>query len=292
MARRLDYFFRETGSGLSRNFLVAFAAMSTTFIALLLLGMALLTQREVNLIVEATGGKVEVSVFLTDDISESQRNNLIETLHSMPEVKDVQYESKEQAYDRAKELFKDSPDILANLTPDALPASLRVKLNDPSQFNVIDARLKDQPGIEEIRDQHDILDKLFAATRIFRLGVFLIAVVTGLSAALLIANTVRIGLFARRREIGIMKLVGATNWFIRLPFLIEGIVEGIIGALFAIIALFIMKTLLINPLYGKITFFPWVQTSDVVAIVPILLVVGLAIALIASFAGMRRFLDV
>jgi cell division transport system permease protein len=277
---------------LRRNGLVAFAAISTTFIALLLVGLALLTQREVNLIVESTGGKVEVSVYLQDGISTAQQQAISDKLTSMPEVASVEYESKEAACARFKQLFADQPDLINNLDCNALPASFRVKLKDPEQFGVIAARLQGQPGIEKIVDQHDVLDKVFRVTGVFRQGVLIVGVLMLISAGILIANTVRMGLFARRKEIGIMKLVGATNWFIRIPFLIEGIVEGLIGAGLAIAVLFALKTFFINPLYGKITFLPWVQTQDVIWTIPWLLGSGVLVALVASFIGMRRFLDI
>ena len=113
-----------------------------------------------------------------------------------------------------------------------------------------------------------------------------------IAAAILIANTVRMGLFARRKEIGIMKLVGATNWRIRAPFLIEGLFESLIGAGAAVLFLFGLKVAFINPLYGTIQFVPWVTNRDVVAVIPWLLVAGAVVAVVASMAGMRRFLDV
>jgi cell division transport system permease protein len=112
------------------------------------------------------------------------------------------------------------------------------------------------------------------------------------SAAILIANTVRMGLFARRKEIGIMKLVGATNWRIRIPFLVEGLFESLIGATAAILVLFGLKVAFINPLYDTVQFVPWVTNADVMAIVPWLLIAGAAVALLAGMVGMRRFLDV
>jgi cell division transport system permease protein len=292
LARRTEYFFRETASGLRRNGLVAFAAVSTTFIALLLVGLALLVQREVNLIIDSTGGKVEVSIYLLDDVSESQNSAISEKLSGMPEVASVEYLSKEDACARFRELFADQPDLVDNLDCDALPASYRVKLKDPEQYGVIRAQLEGQPGIQKIVDQHDVLDKLFTVTGMFRQGVLFIGVFMLIMAGILIANTVRMGLYARRKEIGIMKLVGATNWFIRVPFLIEGVVEGLVGAVAAIATLFAFKALFINPLYGKITFLPWVQTADVVATIPWLIGAGVLVAVIASFVGMRRFLDI
>ena len=289
---RLDYFFRETVIGLRRNGLVVFAAISTAFIALFLLGMALLIRREVDLVVTNTTGRVEVVVYLTDDIGSDQQTRLNQILTSLPQVDTVEYESKHAAYLRAKELFKDSPDVINNVSPDAFPASFRVKLVDPTQYKVIQARLAGEPGIEQIAAQQEFLDRLFAVTRVFRVGVLIMAVVMLTAAAILIANTVRMGLFARRKEIGIMKLVGATNWRIRVPFLIEGIVEGLLGALVAITALFAIKLAFVNPLYGNITFIPWIQNVDVVATIPWMIGAGVLVSFIASLIAMRRFLDV
>jgi cell division transport system permease protein len=154
------------------------------------------------------------------------------------------------------------------------------------------AVLKGQPGIDRIVDQSGFLDRLFAVTRVFRVGVLIVAMVMLIAAAILIANTVRMGLFARRKEIGIMKLVGATNWRIRAPFLIEGLFESLIGAGAAVLFLFGLKVAFINPLYGTIQFVPWVTNSDVIAVIPWLLIAGAVVAVVASMAGMRRFLDV
>lgn len=292
MARRFDYFFRETATGIKRNGLATFAAISTAFIALLLLGLALLARREVDLIVQSVGGNVEVSVYLSDEITEDQQQALLTKIQGMPDVSDVQYESKVQAYQNALELFKNQPDLLDNATPDALPASFKVKLVDPERYKTVAAVLEGQTGITDIVDQHEVVDKVFKVTSLLRNGVFIVGLLMLVSAALLIANTVRLGLFARRKEIGIMKLVGATNWFIRIPFIIEGVVQGIVGAVLASLVLAILKQAYINPEYGLIQFLPWVQTSDVIAIIPILLATGVFIAVIASLIGMRRFLDV
>lgn len=292
MAPRLAYFFQETVSGLRRNGLVAFAAVSTAFISLFLLGGALLVGRWVGLLVDATTQKVEVAVYLTDDVSPAQRDRLQRKLVSMPEVASVEYESKQQAYQRFQEIFANQKDLVQNVRPDALPASFRVKLENPEEFEVVAARLEGEPGIEQIVDQRDVLKRLFAVTRVFRVGVGAVAIVMLVAAAGLIANTVRMALFARRKEIGIMKLVGATNWFIRVPFLIEGVMEGLLGAGTAILALFMMKVLFIDPLRNQVGFLPLLQTSDLIFTVPILLVIGVAVAALASLVAMRRFLEV
>lgn len=289
---RLESLLRETTSGLRRNGLVAFAAISTTFIALLLFGLALLISRQVNLMIDATTGNVEVAVYLTDPVNPDTVQALTARLTELPVVANVDYETKEEACARFKRLFANQKALVNTVDCSALPASLRVKLDDPEQYRQVAAVLKGQPGIERIVDQSGLLDRLFAVTRVFRVGVLLVSLVMLLSAAVLIANTVRMGLFARRKEIGIMKLVGATNWRIRLPFLIEGLIESLVGAVAAILVLFGLKVAFINPLYGTISWMPWVTNGDVIAIIPWLLLAGTAVALVASLVGMRRFLEV
>jgi cell division transport system permease protein len=290
--RRLEYYLREVFQGLRRNGLVAFAAVSTAFIALFLVGIALLVQQQVGLLIKSAEADVEVSVFLTSDVSSGQQLHIGQMLTSMPEVAHVDYESKQQAYAHARVLWKDEPDLLQNINPDALPASFRVTLKDPEQFSVVAARLQGQPGIERIRDNRDIYNRLFAVTAVFRVGMLAVAVIMLVSAAALIGNTVRLAVFNRRKEIGIMRLVGATNWHIRLPFLIEGILEGIVGAGAAIVALFIMKVAFIDPLRDKIQFVPWVNTDQVVHTVPWLLIASVLVSAVASMIAMRQFLEV
>jgi cell division transport system permease protein len=292
MALRVDYYFKETLQGLKRNGLVAFAAVSTAFIALFLVGGALLVQREVGLLIARTEANVEVSVFLRDDISPTQQQNLGDTLNKMPEVASVHYESKHEAWLRFQEIFKNQKALVENVSQDSLPASFRVKLKDPQKFGVVAARLTGQSGIDKVVDQRNILKRLFAVTRVFRVGVLAVAIVMLISSAALIGNTVRLAVFNRRKEIGIMRLVGATNWHIRLPFLIEGIIEGLLGAGAAILGLFIMKVAFIDPLRGKVGFLPLVGTPDVIFTVPWLLGLGVLVATIASLFAMRQFLDV
>jgi len=291
--RRIEYYFKETFQGLKRNGLLAFAAVSTAFIALFLLGMALLVRREVDLLIEATYADVEISVFLQDKISPTQQQHLDGLIRNMPEVGVVDYESKAEAYQRAREvIFRNEPEVIRNVSPDAFPASFRVKLEDPKQFRVVDARLQGQAGIDQIVDHRDLLQRLFSVTAVFRVGMFAVAVIMLVSAAALIGNTVRMAVFARRKEIGIMRLVGATNWHIRVPFLIEGIIEGLLGAAAAIVALFIMKVWFFDDIREKVRFLPWLGTQDVIAAVPYLLIAGVVVASVASLMAMRRFLEV
>jgi cell division transport system permease protein len=290
---RIAYFFRETGLALRRNALVTFAAISTVFISLFLVGGALLVGEQVRLMTGEWAQKVEVSVFLREDVSDEERDALEQKIQDIPEVQTYYYETKGQAYERFQEQFRDSPSLVENVDASAMPESFRIKLTDASEFPVIRARLAGDPAIDEVKDEQAVLKKLLAVTSVLRTGVLAVAIIMLLSAAGLIGNTVRMAVFARRKEIAIMKLVGATNWFIRVPFLIEGMVQGLLGGIFAVLAIFAMKFLFIDPLRGRIGFIPsWVDTQEILFTVPILLGVGMLIAAVASLLAMRRFLEV
>ena len=306
--RRFDHYLKETASGLRRNGVVAFAAMSTAFIALFLFGLALIIAREFNLIITSATGNVEVAVYLTDTISPEATTALQLKLEALPAVDTATLQTKAQACERAKALFANQPAFLQNLKDNCqiLPASFRIKLKDPVLFQQIKAAMgcADQvqngvpvqvctePGVAQVQDFSDLLKRLNSITHVLQFGVLAIAFVMLGAAVALIANTLRMGMFARRKEIGIMRLVGATNWRIRIPFMIEGLVESLLGAAAAIMALFLVKILVIDRLRDQIRFLPWVRNSDLLSIAPLILIAATIIALIAGTVGMRRFLDV
>jgi cell division transport system permease protein len=293
MGHRFGYFFRETLTAVRRNALVTFAAISTVFISLFLLGGSLLVERQVRLMAGEWASKVEVSVFIRDAASTDQITALSNKISDMPEVEQVFFESREEAYQRFRKLFADSTSLIENVDADAMPQSYRVKLKDPEKFAVIRARLAGDPTVEEVRDEQRLLKNLFAVTRVLRTGVQAVAIIMLVAAAGLIGNTVRMAVFARRKEIAIMKLVGATNWFIRIPFLIEGVVEGLLGAVMAVLGIFAMKVLFIDPLRGQVSFVPtWVGTGEILSTIPWIIGAGILIAAVASLVAMRRFLDV
>ena len=302
MARGVQNYFRETASGLRRNGIVAFAAMSTAFIALFLFGLALLIAREFNLVIDAVTGNVQVAVYLTDPVNPDTVALLTGKLEALPAVGDVKYESKDQACERFAELFANQPVFVENVDCNALPASLRINLSDPSQFQQISVAMGCSiddagaqacgPGVEQVADYREVLSRLVAITRVLSVGILSIAIIMLASAVALIANTLRMGMFARRKEIGIMRLVGATNWRIRVPFLIEGLVESLLGAAAAIFALFLVKVVFVDRLRDEIRFFPLIRNHDVLSIAPWILIAATVIAVIAGTIGMRRFLDV
>ncbi len=305
---RLEYFFRETAAGLRRNGVVAFAAMSTAFIALFLFGLSLLIAREFSLVRRATTGNVEVQVYLADPVNPSTVARLTDKLLRVPAVGHVQYWDKERSCEQFRVLFANNPVYLENFDClKRIPTSLRIKLDDIGGFDQITAVLGctvvtepdgDQhqqcaePGVRSVADYKELLDRLDSITRILSLGVLGVALIMLVSAVGLVANTLRMGMFARRKEIGIMRLVGATNWRIRVPFLIEGLVEALLGGASAIAGLFLVKVLAIDQFRDAVPWLPLIRNTDLVAVMPWILLAAFVVAIVAGTIGMRRFLDV
>lgn len=302
---RLDYYFRETALGLRRNGIVAFAAMSTAFIALFLFGLALLIARQFNLVIEAWTGNVQVAVYLNDPARPETVERIQTKLQQLDAVGTIEYWDKVKTCEAFDKLFEGQQVFQEGVDCDkAIPTSLRINLVDPAQFDTITASLGceadgssqqiqcAEPGVRDVSDYRDLLDRLTAITRVLSIGVLSIAVIMLASAIALVANTLRMGMFARRKEIGIMRLVGATNWRIRVPFLIEGLVEALIGAVAALAALFVIKVFFIDQLRDRLQFFPLIRNADVLAVAPWILIAAAAVAVIAGTIGMRRFLDV
>jgi cell division transport system permease protein len=232
---------------------------------------------------------------LSNDISPDERSQLQQDLTNMPEVRTVLYESKQQAYDRFKRLFANQPDIVNNTDPSALPESFRVKLKDPHQFEIIRDRLEGRAGIYQIRDEREVVKQLFRATETQRKMSFINSIVVFIAAVLLIATTIRMAIFSRRKEIGIMKLVGATNWFIRIPFMLEGIVQGLIGGVLAVVMLLPARSVLssFGPQFAFAPEFRFQVTYGDVAFYGIFLIAGgMVLGVLGSLFGLRRFLDV
>jgi cell division transport system permease protein len=305
---RFEYFFRETAAGLRRNGVVAFAAMSTAFIALFLFGLSVLIAREFGLVTEALTGNVEVQVYLSDPVNDTTVPRLTEKLLDVPAVGHVEYWDKERSCEQFRKLFAGNRVYLENFNcMERIPTSLRIRLANIGGFDQIFAVLGCQnvrepdgdehqecsePGIRSVANYQELLTRLDRLTTVLSLSVLGIAVLMLVSAIGLVANTLRMGMFARRKEIGIMRLVGATNWRIRLPFLIEGMVEALVGAGAAIAALFVVKVFAIDRLRPAVPWLPLVQNGDVVAVTPWILLAAAVVAVIAGTIGMRRFLDV
>jgi cell division transport system permease protein len=301
---RASFVASEIGIGLRRNLTMTIAGVVTVAISLAIFGAGLLAQRQVNAMKDFWYDKVEVSMYLCGDgskgancngsaVTEAQRQQLLTDVSNNPLVAKVYYESQQQAYENFKNQFKDSKDLVDNVTPDALPESLRVKLKDPTKYAEFASAFQDSPGVEEIQDLKALLDPLFKVLKRMQLVAWVVAAIQILAAVLLIGNTIRVAAFSRRRETGIMRLVGASNLYIQLPFLLEGVLVGLVGAVFAAAGLAALKAVLVDQLLKPmLKFTSFVGWGDVIAIIPWLFVLGVALTGISSFFTLRRHLRV
>lgn len=292
---RARFVLSEMANGLRRNLTMTFAVVITVAISLTLVGAGLLIRHQVQDMKEYYFYKVEISVFLTKNVTAAQRESISQDLHALPAVQQVFYESQQQAFERFKKQFKDSPGLVDNVRPDALPESYRVKLKDPTKYSVVSSQFQGRPGVEDVVDQRRFLDKLFRILNGFRNAAYVIAAVQLIAATVLISNTIRVAAFSRRRETGIMRLVGASNLYIQLPFLLEGALAGLIGAGAACGFLALTKVLFVDrTLRGIFSagVIPSIGWHAILQTMPLLLLGGVALSALASFITLRRFLRI
>lgn len=303
---RLQFIFDEIVIGLRRNVAMAVSVVLVTVVSLFLLGLGFLAQKQVDTMKDYWYEKVQVSIFLcgkdsdsvacTDgEASQIQKDQIKATLAS-PQlagyVKRVYFESKQEAFNRFKSQFKDSV-LSENVTVDQMPESYRVQLKDPEKYEVVTQVLTDKPGIESIEDQNQVLDRLFSLLNRLKYYSWMLAAVTLICSVLLVATTIRLTAYTRRRETGIMRLVGASNFFIQLPFILESMIAAAAGALLASVALVSLTHFEIQGrLAQSLRFVNYVTTGDALLIVPWLFVIGLTIAGVSSFLALMKYLKV
>ena len=244
------YIFKEAFSNLGRNALVVLGAILAVFISLTLTFGTLVFGEVVRVNTLQWAEDVRVIAFLQDDISPDATAELEAEIAAWPQVKDVFYVSKAEAYDEAVVLFSNNEALLNTLeeNPDVLPASMRVQPVDPEDYDLIVTRLESTPGVYEVRSADDAIDAMIALRDGLQIMFWLLAVALGVAAVALIANTIHMAIYARREEIEIMRLVGASNWFVRTPFLIEGALEGLIGGALAVTFVVVAQQLSVDRL--------------------------------------------
>jgi cell division transport system permease protein len=303
---RLQFIFDEIVIGLRRNVAMAVSVVLVTVVSLFLLGMGFLAQRQVQTMKDYWFDRVQVSIFLcgtesdsatcsTGPITQAQKDQIQANLAS-PQlagyVKKVYFESKQQAFARFKDQFKDSV-LSDNVTVNDMPESYRVQLKDPEQYQAVAQVFANRPGVESVEDQNKVLDRLFALLNRLKYYSWMLAGVTLLCSVLLVATTIRLTAFTRRRETGIMRLVGASNFFIQLPFILESMIAAAIGAVLASLALVSVTHFEIQGrLSHSLKFVNYVDTGDALLIVPWLFVIGLGIAGVSSFVALLKYLKV
>jgi len=298
------FVFSEVGNGLRRNLTMTMAVIITVGVSLALFGVSLLVRSQVDTMKDFWYDKVEVSIFLCNDNSETascaagkvtdaQKEQIQSDLESLkPLVQDIYFETQQEAYDRFIVQYRNSP-IIDSVTVDALPESFRVKLSDPTKYDVVASAFEGRPGVEQVNDQRQFLEKFFQLLGGLQAIALVIALAMLVVTVLLIVNTMRVAAFSRRRETGIMRLVGASNFYIQLPFLLEAAISAAIGATIATGGLVLVKIFVIDrvlaPAFQFTAFVGW---EAVWAIVPILFITGIVLAGLAAFLTLRKYLRV
>ncbi|NIH82234.1 permease-like cell division protein FtsX [Amycolatopsis viridis] len=294
---RASFVFSEVFTGLRRNITMTIAMIITTAISLGMLGGGLLIVRTIDKMQVNYMADVEVSLYLTQDVSANDKTctqdpcrGLRADLNSNPAVESVVFENRDQAYERFKRLFQDNPILVQSARPEALPASLQVKLKDPGRSDVITQEYGARPGVSRVDDQKQFLDRFFGVLGGVRDGVFVVALIQALAALLLISNTVQISAFTRRKEVGIMRLVGATRWYTQLPFLLEAVVTGVVGWAIAVGGLIGAKFAFVDRILSVTGgIIPNVQVLDVIVVAPWLLLASIIISATTGYVTLRLY---
>ncbi|MGA9870824.1 MAG: permease-like cell division protein FtsX [Rhodococcus sp. (in: high G+C Gram-positive bacteria)] len=297
---RASFILSEVLTGLRRNITMTIAMILTTAISLGLFGGGLLVVQMAGKTQQIFLDRVEVQIFLTDDISATDPDCAADTcrtlrtdLEQTPSVVSVQYLNRDDAVkDATERVFKDQPELAELVSPDSFPASFKVKLSDPERFGVINDNFAGRPGVQSVLNQRDLVERLFSVLNGVRNAAFAIAIVQAIAAVLLIANMVQIAAFTRRTEVGIMRLVGATRWYTQLPFLLEAVVAALIGSGLAIAGLFTAKNLFIDDVLADVyeaNILARISNSDVLLVSPFLALVGVGMAAVTAYITLRLY---
>lgn len=300
----IGFVFQEMWAGLKSNLAMAFSIVLVTFISMIFVGVAALLQMQITEMKTFWFDRAQVVVYLCTEysselacpsgaVTDEQKQRVEQQLASSnlePYVADFYFESHEAAYEKFKEEFADSS-ALSFISPEQLNEAYWINLVDPERSDLIVESFAGIPGVEEVRDQRGYLDQIFLFLNIGSLAAAGIASVMLLSATLLIATTIRLSAFSRRREIGIMRLVGASKFSIQLPFVLEGIIAASLGSGLAIAGnYFIVETLVGEYLAPQLPFTSFIGVSAALEIAPLILLGGVILAASASGVSIRRYL--
>lgn len=299
---RLQYIFSEIGAGLRRNLTMTLAVIITVAISMTFLGTGMLLRAQAETMKGFWYDKIQVSVYMCNEyatgsgcaqgqVTDEQKGKIEETLRSHPEVQQIFHETQEEAYERFQEYYDNS--LADAITADQLPESFRVDLEDPERYDGVVSAVAGLPGVQEVNADRDILERVFKILNGVLIGAITVAIILVVAAVLLITNTIRLAAFSRRRETGIMRLVGASNFYIQLPFILEAAIAGLMGAVFGAGCVLLIKWLLIDTfLAPDFQFTAWVGWPDTLAILPWLLAGGVLLSAVAAFITLRRYLRV
>ncbi|MEU2158949.1 permease-like cell division protein FtsX [Streptomyces sp. NPDC019396] len=304
---RAQFVLSEIGVGLRRNLTMTFAVIVSVALSLALFGGALLMREQVSTMKDFWYDKVNVSIFLCNKndaesdekcskgaVTAEQKEQIEADLGKMDVVDTVHQESADEAYKHYREQYSDTP-IAATITPDQMQESFRVKLKDPEKYQVVATAFAGRDGVQSVQDQRNILQNLFDLMNGMNIAALFVMALMLVIALMLIVNTVRVSAFSRRRETGIMRLVGASSFYIQMPFIMEAAFAGLLGGLVACVLLLVGRYFLIDhglALSEKMQLVNFIGWDAVITKLPLVLVIGLLMPALAAFIALRKYLKV
>lgn len=289
----MGFYFREALLSFRRSALMSIAAILSTTTILIIVGGFLLISINSNLFLKNIESQLEIVVYLEDNISTAELNNLKSNIASIDGIKEVKFVSKEEAYQRLLKSLGEQKDILSAIETNPLPASFEVRAKDPKVIGQIANQIAKLKKVEEVEYGQGTVEKLLNFTYIFRRAGILILALLVSASILIISNIIKITVYARRNEIEIMSLTGATSWFIKWPFIIEGFLQGFISAILSIIILYKFYFFAINKVHQIIPFLPLVVGNmDLLPIGISILLLGSLVGILGSMFSVGKYLDV
>jgi cell division transport system permease protein len=300
MAVNFKYFLKESGSSMRRNMALTVAAVMVTSLSLIILGVVSMFVHTGNGLAADMKERVdEIRVFLDENVTVEERESLERHIRNMEEVRSVTYISKEEALEEFRKMYEDQQDMLDEIEGNPFPAEFKVQMKDPKYNTTVAKRLESRPevstdenGKKEIKNPRDVVNKVLRWTGAIQKAGIVIVIAFGLVAVALVSITIRMAIYSRRKEIGIMKLVGATNWFIRWPFIFEGVVEGFLGAIVGIITVLAINAWIISKIESAAENVNLVGGSYIALLSVFLICIGVFIGAVGSALALRRHIEV
>ncbi len=293
--QKFKMFIIDALKSLKRNKTITFASIITVAATLFIFGVFLIVAQTINMGVESVESKVEIKAYLINEITTQEQSNIETILQGVEGVKEITYESKEEAFDKFKERLGEDNAILAGFSEDRnpLPNSFVVSLEEPEAAMRVEEALSGVRGVEDVGNERETVERIIGLAKIIRTMGVVIFIILVLVSLFLISNTIKLTVYSRRREIGIMKFVGATDWFIRWPFLIEGMIMGLIGGIIAVGVVFFAYQLVYTDITQSLFYAGLVKPGEVLNSFSWQFgLTGLVIGALGSFIALKRFLDV
>ncbi|MDR3349565.1 MAG: permease-like cell division protein FtsX [Acidaminococcales bacterium] len=292
--RTKEYFIREAILSIKRNRLMSVASISTVAISLLILGIFALMIINMNNMANILESQVQVTVYIKDGTDKEKMAGLGEEIKKLPGVAQVDFVGKDEALRRFAEQLGERKELLDSLgSNNPLPNAYEVRMDSPEQVKSAVSRISQLENVEETVFGQEVIEQLFSLTRILRVGGVVLIVFLALATLFIISNTIRITVFSRRKEVNIMKYVGATDWFIRWPFLLEGMLLGLAGSLLAVVLLAWLYGMITDQIHASLPFLPLVPKTPLLYYASFFLVIaGMGIGALGSSISLRKFLQV